>query len=358
MATILLVGTEKDKAVGVRSLLRQDRHFVTWLRSEPRWREVEREISPEVIVATASAPETLFSVPGRRTARGFPAPLLLVRPEGALRREIKVEERLVDEIETPFTAEEMLGRVDALIRVRRVVRHEDVVAPDTSEEPRPAEGGLRTLGMRLASILGARVPPYQKPLGPYLEVASRVAEWAECRDAFEPGHAERVASLCAMMAEELQFSESDSANLLRAAMLHDIGKVTLPVEVLQRKGPLEEEQMRLLRTHPGRGAALLRALDPDEGLIDTILYHHERSDGGGYYGKAGESIPRPARVLAVAEVFDAMTSSRVRKPLDWQSALEHLREKSGEAFDPACVEALVKVLQPRKRTIPPSPSAS
>ena len=98
-------------------------------------------------------------------------------------------------------------------------------------------------------------------------------------------------------------------------MLHDIGKVALPVEVLRHKGPLEETQMRLVRTHAERGAAILRALDKDEVVADTILYHHEYVDGSGYYGRTAASIPRAARILAVAEAYDAMTTSLVRKRL-------------------------------------------
>jgi HD-GYP domain-containing protein (c-di-GMP phosphodiesterase class II) len=336
VAHVLLIGADRDLAAGLRSLLRQDRNSVTWIKTETEWREAERDAAPEVIVAAVPGPEGLFSAAGP-VPRGFPAPLLLVQPEGTLSRDVQIEERLVDAIERPFLAEEFLGRVDALVRVRRVLRRESL--DDASE---------RTgIGRKLAALLGARVPSYQKPLGPYLAVASRVAGWAERRDAFEPGHAERVTSFCAMMAEALGFTESESASLLRAAMLHDIGKVALPVEVLQREGPLGEEQMRLVRTHPGRGAALLRALDPDEHVIETVLYHHERSDGRGYYGKAGQSIPRAARVLAVAEVFDAMTTCRVRKPMGWQEALSDLRSRSDHGLDRACVEALVQALEPR-----------
>jgi putative nucleotidyltransferase with HDIG domain len=336
-----LIGGDRDLATGIRSLLRQDRNSVTWIKSETDWRETELTVGPEVVVALVERPETLLAAPGR-SPRGVPAPLLLVQPEGALSRDLQLEERLLDGIERPFLAEEFLARVDALVRVRRVLRRESLEETD----------GKSRLGRRLAALLGARVPSYEKPLGPYLEVAGRLAGWAERRDAFEPGHAERVTSFCAMMAEELGFSESESATLLRAAMLHDIGKVALPIEVLRRQGPLGEEQMRLVRTHPGRGAALLRALDPDEEVIRTVLYHHERSDGRGYYGKAGESIPKGARVLAVAEVFDAMTTCRVRKPMGWHEALTDLKVRSDHGLDPACVDALVRALAPRGGSVP------
>ena len=80
----------------------------------------------------------------------------------------------------------------------------------------------------MAALLGSRIPALSKPLEPYLEVAARVADWADRRDAFEPGHAERVTSFCAMMAETLRLDDHGTASLLRAAMLHDIGKVALP----------------------------------------------------------------------------------------------------------------------------------
>lgn len=352
MANVLLVGIDRDRAAGIRSLLRGDRHAVTWIKTEREWRDAERDTTPEVIVAASADPESMLAVPGR-APRGFPAPLLLIEPEGSLAREIRIEERLVDRIENPFLPEEMLGRVDALVRVRRVLRREGENEQDGSRG-----ATLGAIGKRLAALLGARVPAVQKPLGPYLEVAAKVASWAECRDGFEPGHADRVTSFCAMMAEELGFSESESATLLRAAMLHDIGKVALPIEVLRNRGPLGEQQMRLVRTHPGRGAALLRALDPDEDVIRTVLYHHERSDGRGYYGKSGDTIPKAARVLAVAEVFDAMTTSRVRAPMEWQEALADLERADRNGLDPACVAALVRALSPRKKGIPLSPVRS
>jgi HD-GYP domain-containing protein (c-di-GMP phosphodiesterase class II) len=221
-----------------------------------------------------------------------------------------------------------------------------------------AAGPLRGLARRLTSVLRSRIPPYERPLAPYLEVAAQVADWADRRDAFEPGHAERVTSLCAMIGEALSIGEDETAALMRAAMLHDIGKIALPVEVLRQRTPLEETQMRLIRTHPRRGAALLQALDQDDDVADTILYHHERPDGSGYYGKPAESVPRTARILAVAEVYDAMTSSRIKQPMPSVSALRTLEDRRGEAYDADCVGALVDKLRPRPRVLPlsaPSP---
>jgi putative nucleotidyltransferase with HDIG domain len=349
VADILLLAGDRERAGGIRALLRQDGHTVHWQPTVSGWREAERKVLPEVVVAPVGSPDSILAVPGR-PPRGFPAPLLFVHDDSDFFPEIRLDERIVDRIVSPFGAEELLARVDALVKVRRVVlwggsgRRDGIPA----KGDRPADGvsGWKAVGSRIGAILSSRVPRYEKPAEPYLEVASRAAEWADGRDAFEPGHAERVASFSAMMAEEMGLDDGEAAALLRAAMLHDIGKVSVPVEILRQRGPLDEEQTRLIRTHPERGAALLRILDRDEQVARAIQYHHERADGKGYYGKAGDEIPRLARVLAVAEAFDAMTTSRVRAPLSVGRARAYLAEQRGVQFDPESVDALLEATRP------------
>jgi putative nucleotidyltransferase with HDIG domain len=319
-----------------------------WTRAVPRWRDLEQEIRPDLVVAAIGSAERVFEA-CRRSARGFPAPLLFVQHDADSIGDVHLEDRLVDRLVSPFDVDELLARVDALIRLRRLVLR------DREERParaRPHRRGLSGLASRVASLLGRRVPRVSKPREPYLEVVNRVAEWADRRDMFEPGHAERVTSLAALMADGLGLPDSEASALLRAAMLHDVGKVAVPVEVLRKQGPLEDEQMRLIRTHPERGAALLRALDPDDVVANAIRYHHERVDGKGYYGKDADSVPRSARILAVAETYDAMTTSKVRETVSSDGALSILQEKRDSAFDADCVDALVHALRPRPTYVP------
>ncbi|MDH3785794.1 MAG: hypothetical protein OEV00_10765, partial [Acidobacteriota bacterium] len=124
------------------------------------------------------------------------------------------------------------------------------------------------------------------------------------------------------------------------------------LDILHHQGPLEDGQMRLMRTHTRRGAAILNALDPDPEVNDTILYHHERPDGTGYYERDANDVPRAAKVLAVAEVFDAMTSSKVTQTVDATQALGLLKKSRGISLDPDCVDALVDKLRPRPKVIP------
>jgi putative nucleotidyltransferase with HDIG domain len=346
VANVLLVGDDRNRTGGLKSLLALDGHRVALARAVSHWRDDERAASPDVVVAAVASPDAVLSVP-LGGSRGFAPPILFVHRESDEVDEPHVEERLLDRLSSPFAAEEFLGRVDALVRVRRVVMHQKASSPDAGEAI-PHGGRWRAT---LASWLRGRVPRHVKPAAPYLEVAARLADWSDRRDGIEPGHAERVTNFAALISDELGLADSETASLLRAAMLHDIGKVALPIEVLRQQKPLEENQMRLVRTHAERGAAILRALDPDEDVADTIMHHHENFDGSGYHGRKGAQIPLAARILAVAEGFDAMTTSLVRKRLTADAALGVMRERRGAQWDAACVDALVGVMRPKPRSL-------
>ena len=340
MADILLLSGDRQRASDVRGLLRQDGHTVTVSRDVASWRESERQSLPELIVAAVEELDEVRTHSAHRP-RGFPAPLLIVQHASQPLRELQLEERLVDRVQSPFTVEELLARVDALVRLRRAVLRAG---------PRP-DGPRRSWTSRLAALLGARVPRLPKPQGPYFEIAARAAEWSDRRDTFEPGHSERVCALAAMIADGLGVGDSEAAVLLRAAMLHDVGKIAMPVELLRQLAPLDADQLRLLRSHPERGAQLLRALDKDEEVAQTVLLHHERSDGSGYYGRRREQTPRNARILAVAETYDAMTTSLVKERLPQDHALAILRDRQ-EHYDGDCVAALSEAVRPRPGRIP------
>ena len=346
MADVLLLAPGRARARSIRSILRDGGHEVYLRRSVDAWANVARELRPELVVAAVDSIDGVLARAGA-AVRGFPAPILYISREES-REDPFLENRLVDRIATPFMVEELLGRVDALIRVRRVIQRKPVPPLGRSTDTSRGRARPRSVWHRL---FGSRKVIPEAPVGPYLEVEARLAEWADRRDAFEPGHAERVASLCAMIAEGLAMEADEVSLLLAAATLHDVGKVALPVELLHQREPLQEHQTQWIRSHPRRGAELLRALDPQVELAETILYHHERPDGSGYYGKWPE-VPQTARALAVAEVFDAMISSRVKAPLSREEAIRRLHQMKGQTLDTDCVEALISKLKRRAETIP------
>ena len=350
MARILLLSESRSKALDLRSILSQDGLTVEWLKNTDQWRDAELQFRPEVLVATPEAQATLLSTE-RRRSRGFPAPLLFVQKEDEMARDLFLDDRFVDRLTSPFMVEEFLARVDALIRARRVINRGKGITAG------PARRGsvVSRVGARLRATLGQRVPRFEKPLGIYQEVAARIADWADRRDVFEPGHAERVSGFCGMIAEKLDLDDHSIVALVRAAMLHDVGKVALPVEILHQQAPLREEQVRLIRTHPQRGAALLHELDPDDSIADTILYHHEQPDGEGYYGLKSGEIPTSAAILGVAECYDAMTTTRLSEPLTSGQALSRLREMGGTKFSEPAVAALIDAVGPTRPRVCLSP---
>jgi HD-GYP domain-containing protein (c-di-GMP phosphodiesterase class II) len=159
------------------------------------------------------------------------------------------------------------------------------------------------------------------------------------------GHGARVAALAEPVARRLGWDEERIASLRLGAPLHDIGKVAIRREVLRKPGPLTVEELSEIRRHPRDGASLVLPMRSARVALPYVLFHHERWDGGGYpSGLHGRSIPLEARLLAVADAFDAMTSQRPYRPaVPTDRALVEVGICSGTQFDPLVAEAFLEV---------------
>jgi putative two-component system response regulator len=180
-----------------------------------------------------------------------------------------------------------------------------------------------------------------------LEMIERLALAAEYRDDETNLHNERVGELAEQIALHVGHTAAEAALLRRAAALHDIGKIGVPDALLRKAGPLNEAEVRVMRTHTTIGARILAGSEcPLLQLAETIAAsHHERFDGSGYpHGLAGTEIPVVARIVAVADAFDAMINDRpYRKARRRESAFSELAKQSGRQFEPRLVEALMTV---------------
>jgi putative nucleotidyltransferase with HDIG domain len=158
----------------------------------------------------------------------------------------------------------------------------------------------------------------------------------EARDPYTRGHSARVTALAEAVARQLGWSDERLASLRVGGPLHDIGKLAVSDEVLRKEGRLNDGELAQIREHPKIGARMLLRMAALREAIPYVLYHHERWDGHGYpSGKAGEEIPIEARVLAVADAFDAMTSDRpYRRALSRADALAEVERCAGTQFDP------------------------
>jgi len=172
-----------------------------------------------------------------------------------------------------------------------------------------------------------------------------VAETVEHRDPYLKGHSARVLAYAMPIGATLELAQAQIGALQIAARLHDIGWLGVPDSAVNHPGPLNDLQWDVVRRHPGTGADFLKPLDFFGEVGDIIRTHHESYDGTGYPGmKAGEEIPRVARILATADAFDAMTSPRpYRDAMDIDQAREQIRRLAGQQFDPAVAEAFLCV---------------
>ena len=167
----------------------------------------------------------------------------------------------------------------------------------------------------------------------------------EARDPYTRGHSARVTALAEEVALSLGWSAEQLASLRVGGPLHDIGKLAISNEVLRKEGRLDPEELDQIGEHPKIGARILLRMAELREAIPYVLYHHERWDGKGYpSGKAGEEIPVGARVLAVADAFDAMTSDRpYRRALTREQALAEVERCAGTQFDPAIARVFLEV---------------
>jgi putative nucleotidyltransferase with HDIG domain len=162
------------------------------------------------------------------------------------------------------------------------------------------------------------------------------------------GHSKRVALLVRNTARRLNRSDSEIEAFYWAALLHDIGKVGVPLSVLSKAGPLTNQEWAVMKLHPTVGTNIIQSLNGMLKVIaPIILSHQEKYDGTGYpYGLKGEEIPFGGRILAVVDAYDAMTNDRAyRNARTIEEAIQELRLMSGKHFDPRVVRAFLKALQ-------------
>ena len=197
--------------------------------------------------------------------------------------------------------------------------------------------------------------------GAYSATMAALCQAEETKDFYTRGHSERVSRGATLLARQIGMGAERVEAIRYAGMLHDVGKLGVPTKVLQKTGPLTEEELAAIQLHPMRGLEIVRQIGFLEEALAGIMHHHERVDGKGYpLGLAAGEIPEFARVIAVADAFDSMTSTRsYRGARRIDEAIAELRKWSGTQFDPVLVDAFVSALEregwnrPRSAVVPP-----
>jgi HD-GYP domain-containing protein (c-di-GMP phosphodiesterase class II)/pSer/pThr/pTyr-binding forkhead associated (FHA) protein len=178
----------------------------------------------------------------------------------------------------------------------------------------------------------------------FMQTVLALAHAVDCRDPFSAGHTQRVTEYALLLAEEMQLSAADYHHLQIGTPLHDIGKLGIEDVILRKPGRLTPVEFAEVQAHPEKGVALLRPISELDAVLPIIASHHEHWDGSGYPdGLIGDIIPALARVVTVADVFDALTSDRpYRKALSATEAFCYVQRNAGTLFDPKCAHAFVR----------------
>ena len=177
--------------------------------------------------------------------------------------------------------------------------------------------------------------------------------WAkalELRDKETEDHSRRVTKLTEILAQAMGFDEKDLIHIRRGAILHDIGKMGIPDEILRKRGPLTVSEKNVVKQHPLHGLELLSPITFLEKALDIPYCHHERWDGTGYpRGLRGEEIPTAARIFTVIDVWDALLSDRpYSKAWPKEKAIRYLKDESGKIFDPDCISVFLELVEQGK----------
>jgi putative nucleotidyltransferase with HDIG domain len=174
-----------------------------------------------------------------------------------------------------------------------------------------------------------------------------LAATVDAKDHYTYGHSKKVSQYAVILAEALGLPQDRIATIRAAGLLHDIGKIAIPDSVLNKAGPLTEEEWEPMRQHPELGMEILKHVIDLVNCLPAILHHHEHFDGTGYPGGLkGEEIPMEARLLHIADAYDAITSMRpYHNQSSPQEAIDELRRCSGTQFDPGLVKVFCRIME-------------
>lgn len=228
---------------------------------------------------------------------------------------------------------------ELIISVEKAIEHRKLVEEKIKLEQQNLE-----YQEQLEQKVEAKTNDLQRSM---LDMVVSLSNVVEERDRHLIGHSKRVAQYANMLARNLKLNKSQLTNLHYSAILHDIGKIGIPDSILNKKGPLTDEEKKAMQTHTLRGANILGPIGFLSDVSETIKHHHENWDGSGYpEGLSENDIPLLARIINLVNHFDCITTARLNsEKLTIAKAIEVLEEQSGKMFDPELVEPFIEIAQ-------------
>ncbi len=220
------------------------------------------------------------------------------------------------------------------------------------------EGNITSRDLSLLTVLAKQaalaienVKLYESMKKDQISIIRALASTVDAKDHYTLGHSQKVSELSVSIAEELGLPEREIEIIQYAGLLHDVGKIAIPDEVIKKPTKLTAEEFEIVKNHPAVGAKIIKEIEALSPMVPIVLHHHERFDGKGYpNGLKGEEIPIGARIVLVADAFDTMVSARAyRDMMPNELAISELRKNAGTQFDPNVVDALI--IRLRKKAV-------
>lgn len=234
----------------------------------------------------------------------------------------------VDYVTKPYQRDELLARVHTHLELNRLRNHLGDLVDERTAELKESERKLRTSLIDSITALAATV---------------------EMRDPYTAGHQRRVAQLAIAIAKELHLTEEQIEGIQLAGVVHDVGKIQIPAEILSKPGRLTPLEFELIKQHAQSGYEILKSIDFPWPIARIVLQHHERLNGSGYpQALKGDEILLEAKIIAVADVVESMTSHRPYRPgLGIDAALQEIALNKGKLYEPAAVDACIRLFRER-----------
>lgn len=199
----------------------------------------------------------------------------------------------------------------------------------------------------LLSLLDNLSKEHAKTEEAFFQIIASLVNALEARDPYTQGHSERVCFYAVRVSERLGWDRREQEKLKKAALLHDLGKIGIPDNILHKRDKLTDEEFDFIKKHEIIGVKILEPLKEMADILPWILYHHERWDGKGYpHGLAGENIPQAARIISLADVFDALTTGRdYKQAFPKDEAINEIIKNKGSQFDPKLADIFIETLK-------------
>jgi putative two-component system response regulator len=226
----------------------------------------------------------------------------------------------------PFDIVELTARIKAMLRIKSL------------------EEKLGNMNKNLEQMVKDKTRKIQ---GLYMETVKSLARALDAKDHYTQSHSENVTKYSVAIAKEIGLAQEEVKNIEMAAQLHDLGKIGTSDYILHKKEKLSDEDWKEIKLHSRRSAEILEPLESLDGLVEMVKQHHEKIDGSGYPdGISGKDIPIGAKILAVADAYDAMTSERpYRKAFPKEKAINELKKCTGTQFDNDIVDTFIRILE-------------